>query len=105
MKNLAGYIDHTLLKADASLEDIKRLCQEAIKYHFSTVCVNSSYVKNVSEFLSNSDINVCSVVGFPLGAMSSKAKVFEAKCAIEDGADEIDMVINIGWLNLKKLSC
>jgi len=98
MKNLSSYIDHTLLKQDADIKSIKQLCKEADEYNFCSVCVNSCYVKDAKEFLKNKNVKVCSVVGFPLGAMSSKAKAYEAKCAIEDGADEIDMVINVGWV-------
>ena len=93
---LNQYIDHTNLKADASKSDIKNLVDEAIKYNFYSVCVNSSNVKLIREY--NRDVKIASVVGFPLGAMAKEAKVFEAKCAIEDGASEIDMVINIGRL-------
>ncbi|MDO4594006.1 MAG: deoxyribose-phosphate aldolase [Tissierellia bacterium] len=96
------YIDHTLLKADASYEDIKKIIDEAKKYEFKSVCINSSYVKFAKELLKDSDVNICTVVGFPLGASNSKTKAFEAKTAIEDGADEIDMVINIGYLKSKK---
>ena len=98
MKNLASYIDHTLLAQDATSDMIKKLCDEANEYNFCSVCVNSSYVKEAKEFLGKSSVKICSVVGFPLGAMSSKAKAYEAKIAIEDGADEIDMVINVGWV-------
>ncbi|WP_458701032.1 deoxyribose-phosphate aldolase [Sulfurospirillum sp. 1307] len=98
MNNLAKYIDHTLLKQDANIEDIKELCSQAKKYDFFSVCVNSCYVKDAKEFLKGSEVKVCSVVGFPLGAISTKAKAYEAKCAIEDGASEIDMVINVGWV-------
>ncbi len=98
MKNLSSYIDHTLLKQDANIQSIKKLCQEADEYDFCSVCVNSCYVKDAKEFLENQKVKVCSVVGFPLGAISTKAKAYEAKCAIEDGADEIDMVINVGWV-------
>lgn len=90
------YIDHTVLNADASFDDIKKLVDEAVEYDFYSVCVNSSYVKFIRDY--NKDVKIASVVGFPLGAMAKKAKVFEAKCAIEDGASEIDMVINIGRL-------
>lgn len=93
---LNQYIDHTNLKADASKADIKNLVDEAIKYNFYSVCVNSANVKLIREY--NRDVKIASVVGFPLGAMAKEAKVFEAKCAIEDGASEIDMVINIGRL-------
>ncbi len=102
MNNLSKYIDHTLLKQDASIDEIKELCREADKYGFCSVCVNSSYVKDAKESLKDKDIKVCSVVGFPLGAMSTKAKACEAKYAIEDGASEIDMVINVGWVKSKR---
>jgi len=102
MKNLASYIDHTLLSQNATKEMIRNLCEEAKEYSFCSVCVNSSYVQDAKEFLEDSAVKVCSVVGFPLGAMSTKAKAYEAKVAIEDGADEIDMVINVGWLKSKE---
>lgn len=95
------YIDHTLLNGDATLKQIHNLCEEAIAYKFATVCINSSYVKASSEILKYSDVNVCSVVGFPLGASSTIAKVEEAKQAIADGASEIDMVIHQGKLKDK----
>ena len=98
MKNLSKFIDHTLLAQNASESMIKTLCEEAKEYDFCSVCVNSSYVKIAKDLLTNSSVKVCSVVGFPLGAMSSKTKDFEALVAIEDGAEEIDMVINVGWL-------
>lgn len=93
------YIDHTLLKADARKNQIDELVKEAKEYKFKSVCVNSSYVKYIREM--DDEITITSVIGFPLGAMSTKAKAYEAKCAIEDGADEIDMVINIGRLKDK----
>ena len=92
------YIDHTLLKPTATEKDVINLCKEAIEYQFFSVCVNSCYVRLAKEFTRNSNVKVCSVVGFPLGASSTKSKVFEAKQAIEDGADEIDMVLNVGFL-------
>lgn len=95
---LASYIDHTLLKMDATQNKIQILCQEALKYHFCAVCVNSVYVPFVKTLLANSSVKVCSVIGFPLGASLTSVKVFETKAAIEAGADEIDMVINIGLL-------
>jgi deoxyribose-phosphate aldolase len=98
MQNLNKYIDHTLLKAFATDADIKKLCDEAIEYDFFSVCVTSCHVAFAKAQLAKSDVKVCSVVGFPLGAMSTEAKAFEAKKAVADGADEIDMVINIGWL-------
>ena len=90
------YIDHTNLKADSTFDDIKKLVDEAVEYDFYSVCVNSSYVKFIRDY--NKDVKIASVVGFPLGAMAKEAKVFEAKKAIEDGASEVDMVINIGRL-------
>ena len=101
MKSINKYIDHTLLKATATTYDIGKLCEDAIKYKFFSVCVNSCYVPLAKELLQNSDVKICSVVGFPLGAMSTKAKVAEATWALKDGADEIDMVINIGLLKGK----
>ncbi len=99
---LNQFIDHTLLKPTATEEDIRQLCKEAVQYDFFSVCINSSYVKLAKTELVGSAVKICTVVGFPLGAMSTEAKVFEAKQAIEDGADEIDMVINIGWLKSKR---
>lgn len=90
------YIDHTNLKADATFDQIKKLVDEAVEHDFYSVCVNSSYVKFIRDY--NKDIKIAAVVGFPLGAMTKDAKVFEAKEAIRDGASEIDMVINIGRL-------
>lgn len=95
------YIDHTLLKPTATKKDIIILCEEAKTFDFFSVCVNSCYVPLAKEQLKNSKIKVCSVIGFPLGAMSTKAKVSEAQSAIQDGADEIDMVMNIGFLKSK----
>ena len=95
---LSKYIDHTLLKADASIDAIKKLCAEAKEYDFKSVCVNSCNIGICKKELQGSDVLVCTVIGFPLGAMSTKAKVFEAKDAVEMGADEVDMVINIGRL-------
>ncbi len=96
--NLNSIIDHTLLRADATKEEIISLCEEAKKHGFASVCTNSSFTSLVHEKLSGSGILTCSVVGFPLGAMSQAAKAFETKQAIADGADEIDMVIHIGAL-------
>ena len=98
MGNIAGMIDHTLLKAAATSADIKKICAEAREYKFASVCVNSCYAKLVTEQLAGTGVKTCCVVGFPLGAMSTKAKAYEAKCAVEDGAAEIDMVINVGAL-------
>ena len=96
--DLAKYIDHTVLAADATKDKIEKLCQEARGAGFASVCVNSCWVRYAKELLRGSGVNVCTVVGFPLGAMSSKAKAAETAIAIEDGADEIDMVINVGYL-------
>ena len=98
MGNIAGMIDHTLLKAAATSADIKKICAEAREYKFASVCVNSCYAKLVTEQLEGTGVKTCCVVGFPLGAMSTRAKAYEAKCAVEDGASEIDMVINVGAL-------
>ena len=95
---LNHYIDHTVLKANAVEDDIRQLCTEAREHAFFSVCVNSVWVPAARAWLAGSPVKVCSVVGFPLGAMSPAAKVFEAKQAVADGADEIDMVINVGWL-------
>ncbi len=92
------YIDHTLLKADATRKDIEKLCAEAKQYDFASVCVNTYWVPLCASELKDSDVSVCCVVGFPLGAMSTQAKAFETRQAVKDGADEIDMVINIGEL-------
>ena len=96
--NINEYIDHTVLKAAACEQDICKLCDEAKRYKFYSVCVNSCWVPLAVKELKGSLVHVCSVVGFPLGAMAEKAKCFEAKTAAENGADEIDMVINVGLL-------
>lgn len=90
------YIDHTLLKADAKQEQIDQLLDEAVRYEFASVCVNPTWISYCSEKLQSSPVKVCTVVGFPLGATLSSVKAFETKEAIAHGADEIDMVINIG---------
>ncbi len=100
----AKLFDHTILKADATKEAVEKICQEAVEYGFMSVCVNSFYTAFVSEKLKGSGVKVCTVVGFPLGQMSTKAKAFEAETAVADGADEIDMVINIGALKDKEYS-
>lgn len=101
--NIHRYIDHTLLKPTATITDIQQLCKEAIEYNFFSVCVHSSYVALAKEILSQNDsVKVCSVIGFPLGAMSSAAKIAELRQAKHDGADEFDMVINLGWLKSGK---
>ncbi|WP_339753473.1 deoxyribose-phosphate aldolase [uncultured Winogradskyella sp.] len=98
---LNRYIDHTLLSASATEADILQLCDEALKYNFYSVCINSSYVPIAKQALGRSNVKICTVVGFPLGGMSTEAKMFEAKKAIEQGATEIDMVMNIGRLKSK----
>lgn len=98
MMKLNKYIDHTLLKPEASEEQILKLCDEALEYDFYSVCVNSCHVPLAVEKLSGSDVRVAAVAGFPLGAMSTSSKVFEAREAVEAGASEIDMVINVGAL-------
>lgn len=98
---LNNYIDHTNLKKDATSEDIMRLCDEAVKYHFQSVCVYPYYVKAVKEYLKDSNVEVCTVVGFPNGASTTNTKVYEAIDAIDNGATEIDMVINICALKNK----
>jgi deoxyribose-phosphate aldolase len=97
-EQLAKLIDHTLLKPDATKDDIKRLCEEAKKYGFWSVCVNPTYVSLATDILGESDVKVCSVVGFPLGANTPEVKALEAERAVNDGASEIDMVIDIGAL-------
>ena len=95
---LNKYIDHTILKATASSTDVQKLCEEAIEHKFYSVCVNGCYVADAKHLLQGTDVKVAAVVGFPLGAMATAAKVFEAKEAVENGASEIDMVINIAKL-------
>ena len=96
--NFASYIDHTLLKADTKKTEIMDLCAEARMYSFASVCVNPTWVKTASEVLEGSPVKVCTVIGFPLGASTSEVKAFETENAIQNGAEEIDMVINIGAL-------
>ncbi len=95
---VAHLIDHTLLKPEATVQQISQLCHEALLYRFASVCVNPSHVKLAAQLLRGSDVKVCTVVGFPLGATASQAKLFETEQALADGATEIDMVINIGAL-------
>jgi deoxyribose-phosphate aldolase len=96
--NIAQYIDHTLLKPTATKNQIKKLCKEAVQHGFYSVCVNGCYVEYVADLLSEQPVKVAAVVGFPLGAMDTESKVFEAKKCVENGADEIDMVINVSLL-------
>ncbi|KLI38946.1 deoxyribose-phosphate aldolase [Brachyspira hyodysenteriae] len=103
MDNLNKLIDHTILRPDATIDEIRKLCIEAKEYGFYSVCVNSAYVNVAYNFLLHSDVKVCSVVGFPLGAMMKEAKAYETKVAVDSGADEIDMVVNVGFLKSKKI--
>jgi len=103
MKPINSYIDHTLLKSTATIKDVTTLYNEAMTYNFFSVCINSCYVPLAEEILRNSQVKICTVVGFPLGTMSSRAKIFEAEDAIGYGADEIDMVMNLGLLKSEKL--
>ena len=93
---LNQYIDHTLLKADSTQSQIDTILAEAKKYHFASVCLNPTWVSYAADALKDSDVKVCTVIGFPLGANTSAVKAFETKNAVENGADEVDMVINIG---------
>ncbi|MED3919446.1 deoxyribose-phosphate aldolase [Priestia aryabhattai] len=101
-QNITGIIDHTLLKADATEEQVTVLAQEAKEYSFASVCINPTWVKKAAELLKDApEVKVCTVIGFPLGATTSAVKAFETTNAIENGADEVDMVINIGALKDK----
>ena len=101
MLDILGMIDHTLLKPDATKDMIKTLCEEAAEYKFAAVCVNPYYVKLCKEILNDTDVKVATVIGFPLGANTKEVKAYETQDAINNGADEIDMVINIGALKFK----
>jgi len=96
--DIARMIDHTLLKPEATLQQIEKLCDEAKKFHFASVCINSSYVPFCAKLLKDTDVKVCTVIGFPLGATTTETKAFETERAIRDGAAEVDMVINVGRL-------
>lgn len=96
--NYAAMIDHTILAPQATKENVDNLCKEAIKYGFHSVCVNSCFVYYCAQRLKNSDVKVCTVIGFPLGAMSTAGKMAEAEQAIQDGASELDMVIHVGMI-------
>ncbi|MFH1368706.1 MAG: deoxyribose-phosphate aldolase [Elusimicrobiota bacterium] len=104
-KNLAGFIDHTLLRADAAKREISLLCKEAGKYGFKTVCVAPCRVGLCKKLLKGSGVKVCAVIGFPLGSSTTETKAFEARDAVRNGADEIDMVANIGALKSGDLAC
>ena len=99
---IAAKFDYTLLKPDAGIENIRQLCHEAIEYGFYSVCINSSWLKDAYDFLQGSDVQLCSVAGFPLGASLTSAKLHEMETSIQDGASEIDMVMNIGFFKDKK---
>lgn len=101
-KTLAKYIDHTALTAEKNEQDILMLCDEAKKYGFYSVCINSGYIPLAKEKLAGSDVKICTVVGFPLGANLTSVKAFETQEAIKAGANEIDMVINVGWIKSQK---
>lgn len=101
MSNILGMIDHTMLKPDATKDMIEELCKEAMENKFAAVCVNPCYVKLCKDILKNSDVKVATVIGFPLGANTKEVKAFETMDAIKNGADEVDMVINIGALKIK----
>lgn len=96
--SLNKYVDHTVLKANATRAQVEKLCDEAVEHEFASVCVNSCWVPLCAERLAGTGVNVCTVIGFPLGAMSMAGKAAEAAAAVADGADELDMVINVGWL-------
>ncbi|WP_347351990.1 deoxyribose-phosphate aldolase [Acetoanaerobium noterae] len=102
MKNLSRYIDHTLLKADATENEVIKLCNEAKEYDFFSVCINPGFVEIAAKELSESNVAVCTVIGFPLGASTPETKAFETRDAIQKGAAEVDMVINISKLKDKK---
>ncbi len=99
---LEQFIDHTILKADATMDQVKKICEEAIQYKFASVCVNPYYTAFVSKELKGSNVKTCVVIGFPLGANTKEVKAFETNNAIENGAEEVDMVINVGALKDKK---
>lgn len=101
--NLNSYIDHTYLKPEGTQVEIDQLIKEAIDYQFKTVCINPTWIEYANAALRGTDVEVCTVIGFPLGAMSTESKIFEARDAIDKGADEVDMVINIGMLKNRDL--
>ncbi|WP_394187695.1 deoxyribose-phosphate aldolase [Paenisporosarcina quisquiliarum] len=103
-KNIASMIDHTLLKQDATKQQIEKLCAEAKEYVFASVCVNPTWVKTSAELLTGTPVKVCTVIGFPLGASTPETKAFETKDAIQNGAGEIDMVLNVGALKSEDLA-
>ncbi len=104
IKNILSKVDHTVLSQDATWDDIKALCDDGIKYETASVCIPASYVKQAKEYVGDA-LAVCTVIGFPNGYSTTAVKCFETEDAVENGADEIDMVINIGWLKDKKYGC
>ena len=100
-EEILSKVDHTLLKPEATWPQIQALCDDAIKYHTASVCINTCYVKQAVQYMAGR-VAVCCVVGFPLGAMDTASKCFEAKTAVENGAEEVDMVINLGWVKDRK---
>ncbi|MFD1736607.1 deoxyribose-phosphate aldolase [Bacillus salitolerans] len=101
-KNIAELIDHTILKQDATKEEVEKFCKEALEYKFASVCVNPTWVETVARLLKGSDVKVCTVIGFPLGATTTETKAFETADSISKGATEVDMVINVGALKDKQ---
>lgn len=104
IKNIERYIDHTLLKPESTDLDVQKVCLDAKKYNFKSVCINPGWVKYTADLLKDSDVETCTVIGFPLGANTSKVKAFEAGQAVNEGATEVDMVINIGALKSEDYS-
>ena len=102
-EEILSKVDHTLLKPEATWPQIQALCDDAIKYHTASVCINTCYVKQAVQYMAGR-VAVCCVVGFPLGAMDTASKCFEAKTAVENGAEEVDMVINIGRLRTRNMT-
>ena len=100
-EEILARVDHTLLKPEATWPQVRALCDEALRWHTASVCINGCYVRQAAEYLAGR-VPVCCVVGFPLGAMDTQSKAFEAKTAVANGAAEVDMVINIGWLKNKQ---
>lgn len=101
IKEILSKVDHTLLKQDATAKDIKNICDDAMKYHTASVCIAPTFVKEAAEYV-NSAVKICTVIGFPNGNSTTATKCFETEDAVKNGADEIDMVINIGWLKDKE---
>lgn len=104
INEILSKVDHTILKQESTWEDVKQICNDGIKYNVASICIAPSYVKQASEYIkqNNSSLKVCTVIGFPNGYNTTETKVFETANAIENGAEEIDMVINVGWLKDKR---